>query len=66
MVCVRQFQIFRCSMYGSTLQEVMGIQRDRFPHRRLPWIITTLTEEVLRLQGAHTEGIFRYGTPPRF
>ena len=47
-------------MYGSTLQEVMGIQRDRFPHRRLPWIITTLTEEVLRLQGAQTEGIFRY------
>ncbi|XP_043206296.1 rho GTPase-activating protein 39-like isoform X2 [Amphibalanus amphitrite] len=54
-----RFQIFRCSMYGSTLQEVMGIQRDRFPHRRLPWIITTLTEEVLRLQGAQTEGIFR-------
>ena len=37
----------------------MMVQRDRFPHRKLPWIQTTLSEEILRLQGAQTEGIFR-------
>jgi len=31
----------------------------RFPERRLPWIQTTLSEEVLRLGGNSTEGIFR-------
>lgn len=31
----------------------------RYPHRRLPWVQTTLSEEVLRLQGTNTEGIFR-------
>lgn len=44
----------------------MMVQRDRFPHRKLPWIQTTLSEEILRLQGAQTEGIFRCvkQTPP--
>lgn len=31
----------------------------RYPHRRLPWVQTALSEEVLRLQGTNTEGIFR-------
>ncbi|CAF1262572.1 unnamed protein product, partial [Didymodactylos carnosus] len=47
------------SMFGATLEEVMAMQRTRFPERRLPWIQTTLSEEVLRLNGAQTEGIFR-------
>jgi len=46
-------------MFGNTLDEIMTVQRDRFPHRKLPWIQTTLSEEILRLQGAQTEGIFR-------
>ena len=46
-------------MFGNTLEEIMMVQRDRFPHRKLPWIQTTLSEEILRLQGAQTEGIFR-------
>ncbi|XP_075236295.1 myTH4 and RhoGAP_KIAA1688 domain-containing protein RhoGAP93B isoform X3 [Lycorma delicatula] len=54
-----RLQIFRPSMFGSTLQEVMALQRERFPHCKLPWVQTTLSEEVLRLQGAQTEGIFR-------
>ncbi|XP_054274187.1 rho GTPase-activating protein 39-like isoform X2 [Macrosteles quadrilineatus] len=54
-----RLQIFRPSMFGSTLQEVMALQKERFPHYKLPWIQTTLSEEVLRLQGAQTEGIFR-------
>jgi len=32
----------------------------RFPDRRLPWILTTLSDEVLRLGGNKTEGIFRW------
>ncbi|XP_034241312.1 rho GTPase-activating protein 39 isoform X2 [Thrips palmi] len=54
-----RLQIFRPSMFGNTLQEVMQVQRERFPHRKLPWVQTALSEEVLRLEGAHTEGIFR-------
>lgn len=54
-----RLQIFRPSMFGNTLEEIMSVQRDRFPHRKLPWIQTTLSEEILRLQGAQTEGIFR-------
>ena len=47
------------SMFGATLDEVMAMQRTRFPDRHLPWIQTMLSEEVLRLNGSQTEGIFR-------
>ena len=46
-------------MFGTSLEEVMAMQRTRYPERRLPWIQTVLSEEVLRLNGANTEGIFR-------
>lgn len=51
--------IFNPSMFGSTLEEILDLQKDRFPDRKLPWLQTTLSEEVLRLNGAQTEGIFR-------
>ncbi len=54
-----RLQIFRQSMFGGTLNEAMEIQQERFPHRRLPWILTTLTDQILRLGGTTTEGIFR-------
>ncbi|KAK4306479.1 hypothetical protein Pmani_021704 [Petrolisthes manimaculis] len=54
-----RLHIFRASMFGGTIEEVMALQVDRYPHRRLPWVQTTLSEEVLRLQGTNTEGIFR-------
>lgn len=47
-------------MFGSTLEEILALQCERFPDRKLPWLQTTLSEEVLRLNGAQTEGIFRY------
>ena len=47
------------SMFGSTLFDIMRIQSERFPERRLPWIQTTLSEEVIRLGGLKMEGIFR-------
>lgn len=46
-------------MFGNTLEEVMYLQKERFPNRKLPWVQTILSEEVLRLQGCQTEGIFR-------
>ncbi|KAL1116664.1 hypothetical protein AAG570_005136, partial [Ranatra chinensis] len=54
-----KIQIFRPSMFGSTLEEVMEMQKSRFPHYKLPWVQTTLSDQVLKLQGTHTEGIFR-------
>lgn len=54
-----QTSIFNPSMFGSSLQEVLEIQEKRYPGRRLPWVMTTLSEEVLRLEGNKTEGIFR-------
>lgn len=54
-----QRSIFNPSMFGSTLDEVMTLQEPRHPERRLPWIMTTLSEQVLKLGGNKTEGIFR-------
>ncbi|KAH8295409.1 hypothetical protein KR018_010941, partial [Drosophila ironensis] len=52
-------QILRNSMFGNTLNEVMELQKEKFPFRKLPWIQTTLSEHVLLLNGKQTEGIFR-------
>ncbi|XP_043651485.1 hornerin [Drosophila teissieri] len=52
-------QILRNSMFGNTLSEVMDLQKEKFPFRKLPWIQTTLSEHVLLLNGKQTEGIFR-------
>ncbi|KAJ8360815.1 hypothetical protein SKAU_G00173400 [Synaphobranchus kaupii] len=47
------------SLFGSSLEDVMERQRPLFPERRLPWVQTQLSQCVLALGGAHTEGIFR-------
>jgi Rho GTPase-activating protein 39 len=46
-------------MFGNTLSEVMELQREIFPERKIPWIQRTLTEQILQLSGKQTEGIFR-------
>ncbi|XP_018604723.2 rho GTPase-activating protein 39 isoform X2 [Scleropages formosus] len=51
--------IFSASMFGSSLEEVMALQCERYPDRQLPWVQTRLSEEVLGLNGDQTEGIFR-------
>ncbi|EPY78056.1 rho GTPase-activating protein 39 isoform 1 [Camelus ferus] len=51
--------VFSPSMFGSALQEVMSLQKERYPDRQLPWVQTRLSEEVLALNGDQTEGIFR-------
>lgn len=52
-------RVFNPSMFGNTLEDIMDMQAQRFPDNRLPWILTTLTEAILLLNGLQTEGIFR-------
>ncbi|KAM4691342.1 rho GTPase-activating protein 39 [Rhinophrynus dorsalis] len=47
------------SLFGSSLEEIMERQRDVYPDRRLPWVQTQLSQQVLALGGERTEGIFR-------
>lgn len=51
--------VFSPSMFGSALQDIMNMQKERYPDRQLPWVQTRLSEEVLALNGDQTEGIFR-------
>ena len=46
-------------MFGTTLEEVMEMQKKQKPDLAIPWVVVTLTETVLRLHGPLTEGIFR-------
>jgi len=58
---VLQRTLIQPSMFGGTLDDVMDMQQERFPSNQLPWIQTTLSEKLLRLNGSQlTEGIFRY------
>ncbi|XP_044152043.1 rho GTPase-activating protein 39-like isoform X2 [Bufo gargarizans] len=47
------------SLFGSSLEEIMERQKDVYPDRRLPWVQTQLSQQVLSLGGEKTEGIFR-------
>ncbi|XP_071773544.1 rho GTPase-activating protein 39 isoform X2 [Centroberyx gerrardi] len=47
------------SLFGSSLEEVMERQTELFPDRKLPWVQVQLSQYVLALGGAQTEGIFR-------
>lgn len=51
--------VFNPSMFGSSLQDIITMQKERYPDRQLPWVQTRLSEEVLALNGDQTEGIFR-------
>lgn len=51
--------ILNPSLFGTSLEEIMCVQRRKLPSLSLPWIQTTLSEAVLKLNGAKTEGIFR-------
>ncbi|XP_061096149.1 rho GTPase-activating protein 39 [Conger conger] len=53
--------IFSPSMFGSSLLEVMALQKERYPDRELPWVQTRLSEEVLGLNGDQTEGHIQAG-----
>lgn len=50
---------FNPSVFGSTLEDIMAMQSDKLPDIKLPLVLTSLTEAILRLNGTKTEGIFR-------
>lgn len=50
---------FHMSMFGTTLEEVMEIQEEKFPGLDVPWVIVELCEAILHLRGPSTQGIFR-------
>jgi hypothetical protein len=58
-ILLSKFTILNPSLFGSTLNEIMGEQQKKCPLLNLPWIQTTLSEAILRMNGAKTEGIFR-------
>lgn len=45
-----------CVLYSLHPQKC---QEKRWPQKRLPWILTTLSEAILKVGGVATEGIFR-------
>ena len=47
------------SQFGITLTEVMKMQKDKYPNMQVPWILTTLCQKIIELNGKATEGIFR-------
>ena len=51
--------VFRVRMFGSAIDEMMRAQAMLLPERQLPWILTSLTEAILRAGGAQSEGILR-------
>lgn len=48
-------------MFGTSLEEVMEMQKEKFPQHRMPWVVQALVDAVVELQGPTTEGIFRLG-----
>ncbi len=46
-------------MFGTSLEEVIELQKDKFPDCKMPWVVQALVDAVMQLQGPSTEGIFR-------
>ena len=46
-------------IFGESIDSLLRLQARRWPTRRLPWILTTLCEAILKMGGAGIEGIFR-------
>lgn len=46
-------------MFGTSIEEVMEMQKEKFPGHRMPWVVQALVDAVVELEGPSTEGIFR-------
>jgi hypothetical protein len=46
-------------IFGESIDSLLKLQGRRWPNRRLPWILTTLCEAILKMGGTSIEGIFR-------
>lgn len=47
-------------MFGGVLEDIYEIQDKKGHPSKLPWVVTVLSDTVLKLKGLQTEGIFRY------
>lgn len=57
-------KIFKPSMFGTSLEELMEMQSTRFPDLKIPWIQRTLIKLIYEKNGHKTEGIFRIAADP--
>ena len=51
---------FNPTVFGVSLEDIMELQKDKYPNMKIPWIQKSLFDYVIRLSGHLTEGIFRY------
>ncbi|EGC38256.1 hypothetical protein DICPUDRAFT_15662, partial [Dictyostelium purpureum] len=51
--------ILPTASYKVSLEELMAKQRDTHPHLEVPYVLTVLAENITKLKGHVTEGIFR-------
>uniref|UniRef100_A0A0N5AGR4 Rho GTPase-activating protein 39 n=1 Tax=Syphacia muris TaxID=451379 RepID=A0A0N5AGR4_9BILA len=56
--------IFSPPQFSASLEDLMSMQAQKFPERKLPWIETILIELILSSDGEHTEGLFRVPANP--
>jgi hypothetical protein len=59
-----RYQIFYPSMFGTSLEELMEFQADKFPALKVPWIENTLISMIYELGGEKAEGVFRLAVDP--
>lgn len=50
---------FKPSVFGECLEDIMKVQREKYPDLCLPRILPFLAESILKLDGQKAEGIFR-------
>ncbi|VDM38132.1 unnamed protein product [Toxocara canis] len=56
--------IFSPPQFCAPLEELMEMQAEKYPDRRLPWVQTTLIDLILSSDGQRTEGLFRVNANP--
>lgn len=59
-----RYQIFYPSMFGTSLEELMEFQADKFPALKVPWVEHTLISMILETGGEKSEGLFRLAADP--
>lgn len=52
-----RYNIFHPSKFGTTLDELMELQAEKFPHLKIPWILNVLFLMIVESGGNKTEGI---------
>lgn len=59
-----RYQIFYPSMFGTSLEELLEFQADKFPALKIPWVEHTLISIILESGGEKAEGLFRLAADP--